>query len=305
LGKGKDAPDAGKNNREGCFDRTWALQHCARLGASIRSYQDDLSMASGVSTNLVGPEAAGAPINASPGGERRGFAFHRDTFAFPNELVWAYRFDPVTGKATSYRRDPPPTYAQHCFVVARSVRQFFYHAQFEPSQRALDDAAYRRLVRQVVARNPRKPCAPDRRIVFPGYDCLRSLSQAREHVLKGACGGAWQSYCLRSHWRMILPVFRWQEAWVAPRLAKAAREGRVPIVHLVRFPQLTINHGIVLYDVSETETGLSFTAYDPNIPDQPSVLRYDSATRTFLFGANCYWAGGRVDVFQIYHNWLY
>jgi hypothetical protein len=238
-------------------------------------------------------------------GAARPFVFERDTFAFPNELVWAYRFDPATGKATSYRRTPPPTYAHHCFVLARSVRQFFYHAHFAPEQPALEDAAYHQLVSQVVARNPRKPCAPDRWIVFPGYEGLRTFSKARERVLKHACGGAWQSYFLRSHWRMILPVFRRQEAWVAPRLARAVREGRVPIVHLVRFPQLTINHGIVLYEVAESATGLSFTAYDPNMPDQASALVYDAAQRTFLFPANCYWAGGRVDVFQIYHNWLY
>jgi len=233
------------------------------------------------------------------------FRFERDTFAFANELVWVYRFDPTTGKAVSCRRDPPPTYSLHCFVLARAARQFFYHARFEPAAAPLDDAASRQLVRRVMARNPRRRCAPDQQIVFPGYDSLRAFSQAREPVLKGACGGAWQSYFLRSHWRMILPVFRWQEAWVAPRLAQATREGRVPIVHLVRFPQLTINHGIVLYDVAETGAGFTFTAYDPNSPDHPSALRYEAASRTFLFAANAYWPGGRVDVFQIFHNWLY
>ena len=76
-------------------------------------------------------------------------------------------------------------------------------------------------------------------------------------------------------------------------------------MHLARFPQLTINHGIVINDVAEAEPGLRFTAYDPNTPERPSVLQDDVAKRTFFFAANCYWAGGRVDVFQIYHNWLY
>jgi len=74
---------------------------------------------------------------------------------------------------------------------------------------------------------------------------------------------------------------------------------------LVRFPQLTINHGIMLYSMAEVAAGLQFTAYDPNKPAQPSVLDYDASRRTFLFPANCYWGGGRVDVFQIYHSWLY
>ena len=249
--------------------------------------------------------SGGAAVPAARAGLARRFVFARDTFAFRNELVCAYSFDPLTGKATMHRRDPPPTYAHHCFVLARSARQFFYHARFAVDARPVDDAECARLVRQVVARNPRRPCAPERHIVIPGYDCLRSFSQARERVLKEACGGAWQSYFLRSHWRMILPVFRWQEAWVAPRLATAIRGGGAPIVHLVRFPQLTINHGIVLYDVAEVESGFRFTAYDPNLPEEPSFLDYDAAKRTFFFAPKCYWAGGRVDVFQIYHNWLY
>ncbi|MGD1086270.1 MAG: hypothetical protein ABSA47_16160 [Verrucomicrobiota bacterium] len=262
-------------------------------------------MALGNPNPQIRTQAPVPDIQAASGAAARPFVFEQDTFAFPNELVWAYQFDPATGKTTSCRRDPPPTYALHCFVLVRSVRQFFWHARFEPAAPALEDAAYHPLVRQVMARNPRRPCAVERRIVFPGYSCLRQFSQEREKVLKGACGGAWQSYFLRSHWRMILPVFRWQEAWVAPRLARAVRQGRVPIVHLVRFPQLTINHGIVLYAAAKTEPGLQFTAYDPNIPERPSFLQYDAAKRTFFFAANCYWAGGRVDVFQIYHNCLY
>jgi hypothetical protein len=263
------------------------------------------AMASGNPSLQTRTEPHGNAAQATSAAVARPFVFESDTFAFPNELVWVYEFDRATGKTKLSRRNPPPTYALHCFVLARSVRQFFYHARFDPTAPALDDGAYYQLIRRITARNPRTVCAPERRVVIPGYDCLRAFSKGREKVLKEACGGAWQCYFLRSHWRMILPVFRWQEAWVAPRLADAVRKGRVPIVHLVRFPQLTINHGIVLYDVAKVETGLRFTAYDPNIPGRPSILDYNTTKRTFFFSANCYWAGGRVDVFQIYHNWLY
>ena len=62
----------------------------------------------------------------------RSFRFERDTFAFAHELVWKYHFDPVTGAMTTFKADPPPVYYHRCFVMARSTRQFFHHARFEP-----------------------------------------------------------------------------------------------------------------------------------------------------------------------------
>ena len=64
---------------------------------------------------------------------RRRFEFERDTFAFPNELVWEYHFDAATGTTAARRRVPPPEYALRCFVLVRAARQFLYHARFDPT----------------------------------------------------------------------------------------------------------------------------------------------------------------------------
>ena len=142
----------------------------------------------------------------------RTFQFERDTFAFPHELVWQYHFDPVTGAMTTFRSNPPPTYYHRCFVMVRSTRQFFYHARFEPELPAVEPEAYRRLIREIVSRDPRRACAESERVVVPGYDGLRSFSRAHEPLLKAELGGPWQSYFLRSHWRMIFRVSgRFQE----------------------------------------------------------------------------------------------
>ena len=82
------------------------------------------------------------------------------------------------------RRDPRTR------ELTRAARQFLYHAHFEPAASGLGDAAYAQLVRRVMARNPRKPCAADRRIVFPGYSCLREFSRQREAVLS-RCARYW------------------------------------------------------------------------------------------------------------------
>ena len=233
------------------------------------------------------------------------FQFDRDTFAYANELVWEYRFDPQTGNMTLRFNQPRPSYTHRCFVMVRSARQFFFHARFDPEQPTATADIYRQLVREIVSRSPRHPSADKDRVVMPGYDGLRSFSRAQEPALKASCGGAWQSYVLRSHWRMILPVGRAHQERMAGQLAHSLSSGRAPIIHLFRFPRITINHGIILYGLAETNSGLRFDAYDPNIPDRPTELNYHKSERVFCFPPNHYWAGGPVNVVEVYCGWLY
>jgi hypothetical protein len=72
----------------------------------------------------------------TPGGAGvRPFEFARDTFAFTNELLWEYQFDPATGKTTVRRPQPRPDYALRCFVLTRAAWQFHYHARFDAGQK--------------------------------------------------------------------------------------------------------------------------------------------------------------------------
>jgi hypothetical protein len=235
----------------------------------------------------------------------RAFSFERDTFSYPNELVWEYLFDDTTGKTTHRRREPPATYSHHCFVVVRAAKQFFLHARFDPALAAAEEAEYRKLVRRVVHRSPRCPSPPEKRIVIPGHADLRSFSAAHDALLKAECGGAWESYFQRGHWRMIFPFRRAHQEKMAARLAEALRERQAPVVHVVRFPSLAINHALLLCDVRETESGLEFAAYDPNKPERPAPLTYDRATRTFSLPRNDYWPGGPLDVYEVYEGWNY
>jgi hypothetical protein len=235
----------------------------------------------------------------------RPFVFERDTFAFANELIWEYRFDPDTGAVTTFRNQPPPAYAHRCFVMVRSARQFFYHARFEPGLPLADSSEYRRLIRAVVSHSPRRPAADGQRLVIPGYDSLRAFSRAQGPLLKQECGGAWQSYVLRSHWRMVFPISRGHQEAMAGQLLRSLPERVAPIVHLVRFPQLTINHGIVLCGATESPEAIEFTAYDPNIPAHRVVLIYRRAKRTFFFPRTHYWPGGPLDVIEVYRSGFY
>jgi len=61
------------------------------------------------------------------------------------------------------------------------------------------------------------------------------------------------------------------------------RVHRPPVIHLVRFPRITINHAVVVFDASPTESGIRFLTYDPNYPDEPQALLYERRTRSFTF----------------------
>ncbi len=235
----------------------------------------------------------------------RQFDFARDTFAFANETVWRYGVDPASGKQTTARKDQVPDYTLHCFVLARSAKQFFLHARFDPSQPPADDSAYQRLIRSVVSRSTREFSPEDGKVVIPGYPHLRAFSEDREALLKAECGGAWQSYLQRGNWRMIFPLTRRQQARQARNLLRGIASGRLAVVHIVRFPQLTINHALVVYGATESENGIEFHAYDPNIPERAMKLEFERESRTFLLPATHYFAGGRVDVYEIYCDWLH
>ncbi len=235
---------------------------------------------------------------------RRPFNFQTDTFAYPNDLVWEYYFD-EHGKWTSRPRLPRPDYTHHCFVVARSTRQFFEHARFDPTQPVADGATYRRLIRRVISIAPNQTLPEANKVVIPGYANLHAFSEAQAPVLKAECGGAWQSYTQHGHWRMLLPFTRGHQKRMSEQLLADLKENRPPVVHLVRFPQLTINHAVVLYDATQTEKEIRFAAYDPNNPKVSVPLTFDRASRTFQFPANDYYPGGRVDVYEVYQDWRY
>ena len=234
----------------------------------------------------------------------RDFNFQTDTFSYSNQLVWEYRLDPVTQKVVTSKREPPPTYSHHCFVVVRAARQFFAHAIFDPTlPRATN---YMPIVRKVLARSPRTYSDDDEKIVIPGYANLRAFSDDHAELLQRKSGGAWQSYFQRGHWRMVFPLTRSHQQRTADKLLANIQQRRPQIVHVVRFPSLTINHALLLYAAETSPNQTRFLAYDPNYSDSPTILTYDTADRRFALPPNTYFPkGGRVDVYRIFTGLLY
>jgi len=247
---------------------------------------------------------SGCAAPPPPAPDSRHFIFEQDTFAYGNELVWEYHFD-EQGKWTHRSREPKSDYTHHCFVVARSAKQFFQNARFDAALPKADAATYRSRIREVVTANARIRLAEEKKIIIPGYANLRAFSQEQEALLKAQCGGAWQSYFQRGHWRMIWPFSRHQQHQTAERLVREIKQHAAPVVHLVRFPSLRINHAAVLFDVKDAADRIEFSAYDPNSPEQPAKLTYDRTRRSFSLPTSAYFPGGRVEVYEIYRNWCY
>jgi hypothetical protein len=104
---------------------------------------------------------------------------------------------------------------------------------------------------------------------------------------------------------MIFPFTRGHQEKMAQRLVASIRRNRPPVVHLGDFPALHINHAVVLFDARGSDKEIEFSVYDPNDSSKPARLKFDRATRRFYFPPNFYFAGGRVDVYEIYYGWCY
>lgn len=234
----------------------------------------------------------------------RPFQFQTDTFSYANELVWDYHFD-ANGKWVHERHEPQPDYTHHCFVVTRSARQFFQFAKFDPSQPVADEETYRKLIHRVISVDPSRVLPDSKKIVIPGYANLRDFSMAHERSLKDECGGAWESYFQRGHWRGIFPFSGHNQEKMAHRLLADLKENRPAVVHIVRFPTPLMNHSLLIFDAKETPEAIQFVVYDPNKPESPKTLTFDRAKRQFWFPGNDYWPGGHADVYEIYSTWDY
>ena len=239
-----------------------------------------------------------APASAQP------FDFGRDTFAFVNELEWNYRLDPETGAMSYAGSNQGADYTRRCFVVARSARQFYQFARFDPQLPRLDADGYRRLVRRVIDRDPSETAEAER-VSIPGYAGLRDFSRDWEPLLRKELGGWPQSYFQRGNWRMVFPFSRRHQQASASALALEIAVQRPPIVHVSDFPTLNINHAVLLYGVTETPDEIRFDVYDPNENAGPSTLTFVRDTGRFHFGRNGYFGGGVVDVYEIYRSFFY
>lgn len=252
-----------------------------------------LGLALGTSACLACDRSAGRP-----------FGMKRDNFAFANELKWTYIFH-EDGSFTARDVEPEPERPHRCFPIVRAAREFFYHAQFDPSLAKISDADYRKLVRKIFARNSRCPAERSDRIIIPGFADLFAFSSEYSNLIQDEIGGSWRSFYQRGNWRMIFPITDRRERKTARELFDEIHSGRLPIIHVYRFPDVRLNHAIMVVGAEKRGGEFIFTCYDPNNPERPARLKFDTTQDAFIFERNQYFAGGPVKVYEVYRGTCY
>jgi hypothetical protein len=187
-----------------------------------------------------------------------------------------------------------------CFVLVRVVKQFHAHAEFDAGSAPWDEAGNRRLIREVVGRSPRRVSPEGKRVRIPGYGNLAEFSRAWPRLFQEESGWAWRSYLQRGHWRMIFPFTGRGQEREEEALVAGFKYHRAPVVHVVDFPGLKVNHALLLVGVEEDADRIRFAAYDPNTPGIPVALRFARSTRRFNMDSTPYFVGGPVSVYEVY-----
>ena len=235
----------------------------------------------------------------------RAFEFERDTFAYTNNNYWVYDLDSDPNGTTVKERLDNVDHGQRCTVMSRTARQFFHGARFEENAPPLAPGDYRDLIRRVLSTNPRREQPADAPVVIPGYADLRSLSTDYEALLKEELQGRWTGYFQRGNWRMIFAFSPSQNRATARGLVEDVRRGHLPLVHVLNYPAIDINHTVLIFDYEESPLQIRFEHYDPNNADRSGSLVYDRASATFSYNRTDYFAGGSVQVYEIYDDILF
>lgn len=239
-----------------------------------------------------------APTVAAP----RPLAYPSDTYSFKNETVWNY-----AGGSIQPEQDKGHVreYTRRCFVLSRSIVQFWKFARFEPNAPPLKPDELARRIRQVSERSVWLPAlSPADRIVIPGYANLREASARMRYVFQANIGRGWPIYFRAGNLPIAFWVTRALEDRLNGEIYHDLQMNTPTILWLYRFPSLKMNHVVVVYAGTHDRKGYHYHVYDPNYRDAFKHLDYDPTTRTFRYEKVYFFKGGPVTVRSLYRGWL-
>ncbi len=231
----------------------------------------------------------------------RVFSLQTDVLAFPNETVWHHENGRTRWERAEKGAVGGEKYMRRCFVLARSVVQFWRFAQFAPEQPAVSATELARRIRAVVARPIWQAARYPERIIIPGFADLRAASAAEPDLFRATLGGWWRSYFRLGNLRIILPLGPRDQRRVFSLLQQLLAADGPVVLWLINFPWLSINHAVVAVRETDGAPG-RFDIYDPNLPDKPQTLAFDATAGQFTYPPTFYFRGGAVGVRPAYHQ---
>jgi hypothetical protein len=239
-------------------------------------------------------------ISQAKGGSADGFDYHRDTLSFANWTVFSYE----NGHIVSHKNQFGHHYSRRCFVMTRTVEQFYKFARFEPNAPRLNEKELQKRIRAITRRPPwHNALPPEQRIVIPGYHNLRELSAANTQLMQRNIGLGWVVYLRPGNVRMFYLHNKNYQAKMHEQLEQDLARHEFFIAYLSDFPILHINHSVLVYKHSRPRSpdgSDHYLVYDPNHPDGPRHLEWHAATREFSYEKDQEFAGGFTRVFQVY-----
>lgn len=243
-------------------------------------------------------------LASAKAGPSAGFNFHRDTPAFANSTVFGYEQGRIVSHSNPSEKGKPHRYTRRCFVMTRTVEQFYKFSRFDPKSPALNDAELTKRVRAVTRMHPwLDPLPPEKQIVFPGYHNLREMSAARAILMQKNIGLGWVAYLRVGNFRMFYLHSKEYQQKTHDELEQTLARGEFFCAYLSDFPILHINHSVLVYthDGTCTRDGIDrYLVYDSNHPDGPRHLKWFSGKREFDFEKDQEFVGGFTRVFHIY-----
>ena len=242
--------------------------------------------------------------NCLGAGSAAGFNYNRDTLSFANTTVFEYH----NGEVVSRWSRKSDRYTRRCFVMTRTVEQFYKFARFDPGATPLDESELHRRIRAVTRKPPwHNPSPPEKRVVFRGYRNLREMSQTNTRLMQRNIGLGWVAYLRPGNARMFYLHNKNYQAKTHEELERTLARGEFFIAYLSDYPILHINHSVLVYkhDRPRAPDGTNYyLVYDPNHPDAPRHLEWLPGKREFSYQKDKEFAGGFTRVFQVYGKFL-
>src|SRR3989440_3027627 len=237
-------------------------------------------------------------------GSADGFNYKRDTLSFSKWTV----FTSENGKIVSHKNQYGHHYSRRCFVMTRTVEQFYKFARFEPKAPRVDDRELTKRVRDITRRLPwHDSLTSEKRVVIPGYRNLRQLSQDKMPLMQRNIGLGWVVYLRPGNVRMFYLRDKNYQVKTHDLLEQALARHEFFIAYLSDFPILHINHSVLVYKRSRPQSADGsdhYLVYDPNHPEVPHHLEWLPAKREFSYQKDDEFAGGFTRVFEVYGKFL-